>query len=302
MLKRLVPVAFLLALLAGCAGRYQPVPEPEFPMQVLDGATLKPVSYDDMMKVLHRADAVFVGEIHDDSLTHVLERRILDELSARDSRRVLCLEMFERDVQGLLDDYLSGTVDEATFLAGSRPWGNYQTDYRPLVELAKGRGMPVLAMNVPRRYAGQVAMRGEAALAAVPDSEKVFIANELKPLDDEYRRRFLDQMGGTDRPEAMSRVNPENLYKAQCLKDDTMAESMSDFLDTHPGTRIVSYQGDFHSAFGLGIVKKLKLLKPEVQSVVVSVAPVEGDWTAIDPEWKNQGDFVLVVPRHKTAR
>ena len=157
-------------------------------------------------------------------------------------------------------------------------------------------------MNVPRRYAAQVAMRGEGALAALPDSEKVFIARELKPLDDEYRRRFLNQMGGSDRPAAMSRVNPENLYKAQCLKDDTMAESMAGFLDGHPGMRIVSYQGDFHSAFGLGIVKKLALLKPEIRSVVVSVAPVEGDWTAIDPQWKNQGDFVIVVPRHKTAR
>ena len=132
MLKRLVPIAFLLALLAGCAGRYQPVPEPELPMQVLDGATLKPVSYPHMMQTLHRADAVFVGEIHDDSLTHVLERRILDELSARDARRVLTLEMFERDVQGLLDDYLSG--------AGGR--GDLPGRVPSLGELSDGTTVP----------------------------------------------------------------------------------------------------------------------------------------------------------------
>ena len=37
-----------------------------------------------------------------------------------------------RDVQGVLDDYLAGRIDEAEFLSGSRPWQNYRTGYRPL--------------------------------------------------------------------------------------------------------------------------------------------------------------------------
>jgi len=299
---KLILTLVMLVLLAGCAGRYQPQPEPEFPIQFLDGQSLTPVDYAQVLTAMKSADAVFVGEIHDDSLTHVVEHRILDDLSSISNQRAVALEMFERDVQGLLTDYLVGTISEETFLAGSRPWGNYHTDYRPLVELAKKRGMPVLAMNVPRRYAGQVAMRGEGALAAVPDSEKVFIARELKALDDEYKKRFMDQMGGMHRPKAMQRVSPDNIYKAQCLKDDTMAESLATFMENNPKTTIVSYQGDFHSAFGLGIVKKLKLLKPDVKTTVISVVPVEGNWREIDAEWKGRGDFVFVVPRHKTGR
>src|SRR4030042_554072 len=79
---------------------------------------------------------------------------------------------------------------EEVLLAGSRPWGNYKKAYRPIVEFAREKGLPVIAMNVPRKYAARLAMKGPAALEALPDSEKVFVARELKVLDDEYRERF----------------------------------------------------------------------------------------------------------------
>lgn len=50
---------------------------------------------------------------------------------------VLSLEMFEADNQSVLNEYLDGKITEDEFLAKSRPWPRYKTDYRQLVEFAK---------------------------------------------------------------------------------------------------------------------------------------------------------------------
>ncbi len=49
-----------------------------------------------------------------------------------------------------------------------RPWPNYDTDYRPLVELAKAEGLPVICANAPRRYVSMAGRHGRAALETLP--------------------------------------------------------------------------------------------------------------------------------------
>jgi uncharacterized iron-regulated protein len=70
------------------------------------------------------------------------------------------LEMFERDVQIVLDEYVKDLITEKKFLDDSRPWNNYKTDYRPLVEYAKQNKLPVIAANAPRRYINMVSRGG----------------------------------------------------------------------------------------------------------------------------------------------
>ena len=55
-----------------------------------------------------RASVVFFGEQHDDPETHRAEAELLEAIARSGRPVVLSLEMFERDVQGVLDDYLAG--------------------------------------------------------------------------------------------------------------------------------------------------------------------------------------------------
>src|SRR3972149_3295947 len=87
--------------------------------------------FEAMVADLTYADVVLLGEQHDDAATHRLETATLEGLARRRSNVVLTLEMFERDVQGPLSDYLAGKIAEPDFLAGTRPWPRYRTDYRP---------------------------------------------------------------------------------------------------------------------------------------------------------------------------
>ena len=71
------------------------------------------ISLDAMLDALAVADVVFLGETHTDETTHRVELAVYEGLLQRKQDRVvLAMEMFERDVQQALDDYLAGRIDE----------------------------------------------------------------------------------------------------------------------------------------------------------------------------------------------
>ncbi len=54
----------------------------------------------------------------------------------------------------------------------ARPWPNYDTDYRPLIELARAAPLRVICANAPRRYVSLAGRAGREALHALPDAAK----------------------------------------------------------------------------------------------------------------------------------
>ena len=86
------------------------------------------ISLAEFFDAIMNYDIIFLGEVHDSREIHEAELSILAELA-------------ERDVQDVLDDYLEGNISEDEFLESARPWQNYHQDYRPLVELAKAKGI-----------------------------------------------------------------------------------------------------------------------------------------------------------------
>ena len=78
----------------------------------------KPVTMADIIKAAGNADAVFLGELHDDPVGHAIEaevfRRVYADYSAK--RKVtLSMEMFERDVQIIINEYLNSLITEKQF-------------------------------------------------------------------------------------------------------------------------------------------------------------------------------------------
>ncbi|RZL12328.1 MAG: iron-regulated protein, partial [Hymenobacter sp.] len=94
--------------------------------------------YDQMLAQLAQADVVLFGEQHNDPIAHWLELQVAKDLAKAKGpgQLVLGLEMFERDVQPLLAQYAAGTLPDTAFERQSRPWPNYATDYRPLLQFA----------------------------------------------------------------------------------------------------------------------------------------------------------------------
>ena len=235
------------------------------------------VSVDSMMEALEGAEVVFVGERHDDPLAHRWELYIWERLGS--DERALALEMFETDVQELLDLYLEGALDEEDLLSKGRPWGNYESDYAPMVIYARENGYSVIAANVPRSYASRVARGGWSAIAGEPFFEELSVDSSSAG----YRERFLATMEEVgDQMHAMP-MAPMNMYWAQLLKDAVMARSIR-------GRRCVFVCGAFHSDYRSGIPDQLS---EDTDFLTVRVM-AEGE----EPH-PELADYVIVRPREE---
>lgn len=249
------------------------------PQRVYDTQRRVFTDFEMMEADLARADVVLLGEQHDDANTHRLEMAVLEGLARRRVPVTLSLEMFERDVQPSLDTYVAGTTAEDEFLKGARAWPRYATDYRPLVEFAKSQRWPVVAANVPRRIATEVARTGRPAVDSMATADRSFAAADLQCPHDAYFDRFTKQMGdhpaGAARAESDSRT--ERYYWAQCVKDETMAESIAAAFakqEGRPGV-IVHVTGAFHSDFGEGTGERVRRRLSGRRVSIVSIMPVD---------------------------
>jgi uncharacterized iron-regulated protein len=258
-----------------------PSPSAYVPQRVYDTRQKAFADFESMLADLTRADVVFVGEQHDDANTHRLELAILEGLLRRQVPVVVAMEMFERDVQPQLDRYLAGTITEEAFLASARPWPRYATDYRPIIEFARAHHLPVLASDVPRRIASDVAKSGLDAVDGL-GSDRSLAAKDLPcPPSGGYYDRFLEAMGGhpaSGEPQPADVAARNNrFYFAQCVKDETMGESIANALETKPAGRatIVHFNGAFHSDYAQGTAAAASRRLPGRRIAVVSILPVE---------------------------
>jgi len=137
----------------------------------------KVISYKKMIKELREADVVLFGEHHNNPIVHWLELEVTQSLFAsKDKQLVMGAEMFERDNQLILDEYLKGLISRRKFEAECRLWSNYDTDYAPLIEFAKDSALHFVATNIPRRYAAIVHKQGIDQLNTLSAEAKQYIA------------------------------------------------------------------------------------------------------------------------------
>ena len=273
------------------------------PERVFDTRQQAFVDFEVMLAGISEVDVVFVGEMHDDPNTHLLEAAILDGLQRRKRSPVVSLEMFERDAQGAIDGYLAGRLGEEEMLKGARPWPRYATDYRPLVERAKAARWPVIAANVPRSIAQKVAKGGKDAIGELTEAERANTARDLQCPLDAYFDRFAQSMSGHPAPNQSAdetKAMAERYYWSQCVKDETMAEAIAAAVNRNTGTPVVHYNGAFHSDFGLGTAERVRRRLPGKRTIVISVLPVE-DLDKVQPAGEDlkRADYLVYTHRVK---
>lgn len=253
---------------------------------------------DDLVAALDGVEVVFLGEEHDDPVAHFLEAEILRlaHVRAAAGKRpvVLSLEMFERDVQGAVDEYLAGLITEKHFMSSSRPWPRYATDYKPMVEYAKANGVPVVAANPPGRYANRVARLGRESLGELSDQARSW----LPPLpygepDPAYAAKFKALMGDGGGPSAPH--GPAHLLDAQVLWDSGMAYNIVQALMRRPGALVVHVNGGFHSEERMGIPTQLLRYRPSAKFVSVAMVSGKGFPNFDVSKLGKLGDFIIVT-------
>ncbi|HSW28559.1 MAG TPA: ChaN family lipoprotein [Longimicrobiales bacterium] len=283
----------------------------------------------DVFEAMDETDALLVGETHDDAVGHGVEAelfmRAAERMGAvgegRGPKRpvVLSLEMFERDVQYILDEYLAGLITEDQFKRSARPWDRYDTDYRPMVEFARAHGLPVVAANAPRRYVNRVSRLGPAALDPLPATAKAFLPPLPFPGPSEaYTAKWnalMAEMMAQAPAAAMPAAPPPaaapqgpprdhgmgNALQAQALWDAAMGHAVAAALDSRPGALVVHCVGSFHVESGTGIPERIRDYRPRTRTLVVFLQPA-ADVNAWDgEEHRDLGDFVVLTRKPPEA-
>ncbi|MBP7563442.1 MAG: ChaN family lipoprotein [Candidatus Cloacimonetes bacterium] len=264
--------------------------------------TKKYIKLNQLVKEAQKADVLFFGELHDDALMHHVEFELLKAFHQKNKKLAVSMEMFERDTQNIVDEYFQNKIEEAEFLQRSRAWPNYMTDYKAIVEYSKLNKIPLIAANVPRYIASMVNKKGIAILDSLSVEEKKWVAKKIHIEDGLYKNKFYQLMNsGMSMTGSHPMISESMLYKlfsAQCVKDDTMAESISVYLEKNPGFKIIHYNGDFHSQYRLGTVERLD---KKYKAVVISpLIKEKGKALSINPNDDTSiADYILIQYRHQ---
>ncbi|MBW3811448.1 ChaN family lipoprotein [Aeromonas hydrophila] len=276
-MTRLLPLFTLPLLLAACATTV-PVNDAgtlyHYQLKATQGEAL---TLEQALARVADADIVLVGELHTHPAVHLLQARMLAGLATDVRPLVLSMEQFSRADQPVLDAYLAGRIGEAALIRDGNAWPNYQSDYRPLVEFAKAHHLPVIAANAPKPLVSCVGQEGPAWLDQLPANRRSQLARTLTLGDDPYRQKFMASLHHGDADSNARR------FAAQTSWDDTMAESMVDYLRSHPGRRIMHIAGNFHVEGGLGLASRIASRNPDLKVALVVpelTAPQAGDGQA----------------------
>lgn len=250
----------------------------------------KKVSFKKMIKELAKSDVVLFGEQHDNPISHWLQLETTMALHNA-NQLVLGAEMFERDNQDELDAYLAGEITYEGLDSTTRLWGNYKTDYAPLVDFAKDNGLRFIGTNIPRRYASLVYKNGGfEALDSLSAEEKSWIAPLPIPFDPNLPKYqgILEMMGDHGSPD---------LVKAQASKDATMAHFILD--NYRDGEIFIHFNGAYHSDHYEGILWYLQRSRPDLKYVTIS-SVTQDNTTKLNKEHRGTADFIICIDEQMT--
>lgn len=254
------------------------------------------VVYQSVVSAVQNSDLLLFGELHDNPIAHWLELELtVDVFDATKGNIILGAEMFEADNQLILDEYLGGLISQQRFEAEARLWPNYKTDYKPLVEFAKSKGLKFVATNIPRRYAAMVSAGGFDTLQSLSEMAKSFIA----PLPVEYDpnlgcyKGMLSMLGMPGK----GKSNPEYFPMAQAIKDATMAYNIT--RNASSGRVFLHFHGSYHSNNYEGIYWYVKRKMPNLKIVTIATV-TQDDVNDLAKENMGIADFVIVVPERMT--
>ena len=256
----------------------------------------KEIKTDKLIRELADYDVVFFGENHNSSINHWLQLKITEGLyQKKNGQLILGAEMFERDNQPQLNQYLNGNFDAKKLKDSARLWNNFSTDYKPLVDFAKAKKLNFIATNVPRRYASQTAKEGLQSLNSLPGKDKSYMAQlpvqvTLEtPGYPEMKAMMGDHADGT---------KTMNFIAAQAIKDATMAESI--LKNFQSGKTFIHYNGNYHSKEFGGIYWYIRQKNPTLKMAVISVFESEDPELKIPEKEYKPTDFNLVIPADMT--
>jgi uncharacterized iron-regulated protein len=241
---------------------------------------------------------IYAGEIHTDYGSHLLQLQIIQALRERleleqaggsnNDGLAIGMEMFPRTSQHALDGYISGAIStEREFLRRSGyydVWGYDYRMYRDIINYARAHRIPIVGLNLSRKVVSSVFNKGTT--------------DELTPeqLAEAAAERDLELPGYRGRLEKVHAMHGESeknggfsgFIQAQSIWDETMAESIVNYLLAHPEKKMVVLAGTGHLYKDSAVPPRVARRMDGRQSVLIA-----NDGRQTGSEQGSQADYLM---------
>jgi uncharacterized iron-regulated protein len=252
----------------------------------------KKVSYQQMEKAILKKKFVFFGELHNDPIAHWLQYELLTSLHKKHGDKLIAgSEMYERDQQIFINQYLKGEIDKKQLVEATKLWSNFETDYLPMLNYAKENSIPWIATNTVRKYASLIYKKGRESLDSLSENEKKLFAPSNFPVD-----LALSQYDNLLKE--FSHAGPNFVY-AQAIKDATMGESIVRAMKEN--SVFYHLNGSYHSDFHQGIMWYVNYYGKFEFKEMISISVVsQAELKKLDSVYFGKADFIICTPETMT--
>ncbi len=315
---RHLTLGLIILTLTACASPHAATQRPTAPepladidarrLTVADGRTGEPLAWDTLIASAAGADAVLVGELHNQPAGQAFEAAFFDDVLAASPTAAAALEFYERDHQVALDDYLTSV---ATWTEVRRRTGHDKGDdcpgHRAMINACKQHHRPALAANAPRRYVTLARTNGYDRLAALgPEQRRLFrIPDRLPQPGSRYRDDFNQIMSGAHEdepadaaptpPDPAEQARIDGMFRAHSLWDWTMADSIARAIDNPdlPSRPVVLIVGKFHTDHDGGLPQALRAIRPGTRTFTLSME--FGEAQPLNNDDRGQADAIIYL-------
>ena len=246
------------------------------------------VQFSDLTHFFDCANVLYVGESHANKASHQVQLKILKTLYERFGNNIaIGMEMFTRPFQPFLDQWTAGEIDEKKLLEETqwdKEWGYDYNLYKDILDFAREKKIPVIALNAPKELVKIVSKKGVKNLS---DEEK----KQLPEIDttDYFHRIYLEMAihGHIDRSADIEKYND-----VQCLWEEYMAQTIINYLASWEGKdkKFFAFAGNGHILYDFGIPKRVFRQNPKPYYTICSMEFRNGK-----PE-TNQDLFIPEIP------
>lgn len=230
-------------------------PEQVAPDDIIHVPTGEKVQFSNLHHFFDCVSILYVGETHANKASHQVQLKVLKAYYEKfGSNIVIGMEMFTRPYQPFLDQWIAGEIDEQKFLEETqwdKEWGYDYSLYKDILDFAREKKIPVIALNAPREVVKMVRRKGLKALSA---EEK----KQLPEIDttDFFHRVYLER---AIREHMDRSVDLEKYNDVQCLWEEYMAQTIVDYLSSWEGKdkKFLAFAGNGHIIYDFGIPKRV---------------------------------------------
>ena len=258
-----------------------------------DGAR---IDFETLIQELAQPRVVYLGESHTSLSIHQFQTRVIKSLYNLQPSLKIGMEFFQRDSDKALKLWSNGWLTEKglMYMTGWYKTGGYNfAYYRPFMNFAREKGLPVIGLNIPRTVLRSISTRG---LDALNDDEKKMVG-AVDVNNKEHRELIMQYFGGASMAHGgggkkAAEARMDRMYAAQSTWDNVFADSALAALEDWDGILVVIV-GSGHVSYNLGTNRRF-VEKSDLPTATIMPIHVDGKKERVRVV-RSIGDYIVGV-------